>query len=102
MKNIVLILSLVLVSACVMKQKVLDAPAVSMTHPNVPEGKKLKQMGPVNGQFCTDSDHQGTYGLMDEAVKDAQKTSGADFLVNASFFQTGGCMTVEATGAKIL
>lgn len=102
MKKIFLILPLILVSACVMKQKVLDAPAVSMTHSNVPEGKKLKQTGPVTGQFCTDSSHEGTYGLMDEAVKNAQKTSGADFLINASFFQTGGCMIVEGTGATIL
>jgi len=93
---------MVLMSACVMKQKVLDAAAVSMTHANIPEGKKLKELGPATGQFCTDSNHEGNFGLMDEAIKSAQKSSGADFLINASFFQSGGCMIVEGTGAKIL
>lgn len=101
MKIVALIAVSLMLGACAMKQKVLDASAVSMTHSSIPEGKKLEEVGPVKGSFCTDSSHKGTFGLMDESVKDAQKTAKVDFIVNASFFQENRCMTVEGTGARI-
>ena len=102
MKNIILLGSLVFLSACAMKQKVLDASAVSMSHSHVPEGKKLKEVGEATGQFCTSSNDKGSMGLMDNAIKNAQMNSKVDFILNASFFQEGSCMTVEGTGARIV
>lgn len=101
MKIFALIAVTLMLGACAMKQKVLDASAVSMTHTAVPDGKTLEEVGPVKGTFCTDSSQKGSYGLMDESVKDAQKTAKVDFIVNASFFQENRCMTVEGTGARI-
>lgn len=92
---------MLLLGACVTKQKVLDASAVSMTHYSLKEGQKLEEKGMVSGRFCTSNDHKGTMGLMDESIKDAQQTSGVDFILNASFYQEGSCMLVEGTGAKI-
>lgn len=90
-----------MLGACAMKQKVLDVPAVSMTQSYLPQDKTLEETGPVTGSFCTSTDHKGSYGLIDESVKNAQQTAKVDFIVNASFFQEGSCMTVEGTGARI-
>jgi len=101
MKYSALIIISLLLGACAMKQKVLDVSAVSMTHSNIPQGKTLEEKGTVKGSFCTNNDHKGTFGLIDESVKNAQQTAKVDFLLNASFFQEGSCMTVEGTGAVI-
>ena len=101
MKNLIFILISVAISGCAVKQKVLDVAAVSMTKPNLPEGKKLVEKGEVNGKFCTDSSHKGTMGLMDEATKDAQRNAKVDFILNATYYQEGSCMSVEGTGAVI-
>ncbi len=98
--SLVLLLSLV---SCASKQKFLDASAVSMTHNSFSQGTKFKEMGPVAGGFCADSfKDKGEFGLMDEAIKDAQKKSGADVIVDASFFMEGSCVTVEGTGKTVM
>jgi len=101
MKNLIFLLLGLAMSGCAVKQKVLDVAAVSMTKPYLPAGKKLVEKGEVTGQFCTDSSHSGTMGLMDEATRDAQKNSKVDFILNATYYQEGSCMTVEGTGAVI-
>lgn len=102
MRYLAIILVSMLLGACAVKQKVLDASAVSMSKSYVPKGKSLKEMGDVTGQFCTDSSHKGSMGLMDETIKDAQRRSKVDFIINASFFRKGSCMMVEGTGAKLV
>ena len=107
MKNAKLILAIAFLgslSACAMKTKILDAGAVSMTRTSLAADQKLQEVGPVTGQFCSDSFHDsGNVGLIDEAVKAAQKQYSVDMITNASFYTTGnGCMMVEGTGQKII
>ncbi len=56
----------------------------------------------VTGEFCTDSSQEGQLGLMDEAIKDAQSKSGADFITNVTFYSTGSCVMLEGTGQKLV
>jgi hypothetical protein len=94
--------ALLLLSACAMKQKVMDVAAVSMTKTYMNPGDSLKEMGPVTGKYCADQwNDKGSIGLFDESVKAAQTQSGVDYILNASFWREGSCMTVEGTGAKI-
>src|SRR5438309_11881327 len=107
MKNTKLVLALALLgtlSACAMKTKVLDAGAVSMTRTSLAPGQKLQEVGPVTGEFCSDTfGDKGSIGLIDEAVKSAQTKHSVDMITNASFYTTGnGCMSVEGTGQKIM
>ena len=102
MKYLVYLLPILFLGGCAVKQKVLDASAVSMTRSYLKKGRELKEIGDVEGNFCTDSGDRGSVGLMDEAIKDAQKKSKADFILNASFYQEGSCMSVEGTGAKMV
>jgi hypothetical protein len=93
----------VLATACVSKQKIMDAPMVSMTHTELRDGQRLQAMGSVTGQFCQDSMHdKNSIGLFDEAIKSAQEESHADFISNASFFKEGSCITLEGIGEKIV
>lgn len=59
--------------------------------------------GPVKAEFCSDSfKDKGDIGLMDEAVKKAQADNQVDYIMNASFWSTGGCMVVEGEGANVV
>src|ERR1700733_5168687 len=104
MKSTYLILPVLLMcSACVMKQKIMDVPMVSMTHPNLPENHRLRQTGPVTGHFCADSmNDKGSIGLFDEAIKAAQNESHVDFISGASFYNEGSCITLEGTGEQLV
>lgn len=103
MKTIILILAAMIVTGCAMKTKVLDATAVSMTHFNLKEGERLEETGAVAGEFCTDlTGDSGNIGLFDEAIKAAQTKAGVDFILNASFWSSGKCVSIEGTGAKIV
>lgn len=102
MKTLILISIALVVSSCAMRQKVMDAPAVSMTHDSIKPGMELVTKGPVKAEFCTDSwKDKGSIGLMDEAVKKAQTDNQVDYILNASFWTTGGCMQVEGDGANV-
>jgi hypothetical protein len=96
--------AVILSTGCAMKTKILDAGAVSMTHNALKPGQKLEEKGQVSGEFCGDSSRdKGTIGLMDEAIKAAQKSHSVDFISNATFYVTGAnCMSVEGTGMKIV
>lgn len=103
MRNVIAILGLVLLAGCAMKTKILDATAVSMTKGGLAEGEKLSETGPVSGKFCPDTwNDKGTFGIIDESVKHAQKEAGVDFILNASIWKDGSCYTVEGTGAKVV
>lgn len=46
-------------------------------------------------------DDKGDIGLIDMAVQNAQKKTGADWITNASFWRSGNCMVVTGTGKKL-
>ena len=102
-KLILAAMALIFVSGCAMKTKILDTAAISMTHGSLKEGERLKETGPVTGQFCAKTfDDKGNIGLLDESVKSAQTQAGVDYITNAVFWQEGSCITVEGTGAKVV
>ena len=100
---VILGLSMTLISACAMRTKILDAGAISTTHTHLKEGTTLKEMGPVSGDFCPETFGEGQFGLIDEAVKAAQKKYNVDFISNASLYKNEkGCVSIEGTGQKIV
>lgn len=103
MKNLALVLIAAVSVSCAMRQKVLDTSAISMTHDSLKPGTELMTKGPVKAEFCSDAfKDKGDIGLMDEAVKKAQADNQVDYIMNASFWSTGGCMVVEGEGAKVV
>jgi hypothetical protein len=103
MKTLILVGLLLGVTSCAHKVKILDASAVSMTHTSIEPHQNLVEIGEVESEFCPDTfGDKGQIGLLDEAVKNAQKKSGADFITNASFWRdNSGCISVNGTGKKI-
>lgn len=103
MKTLIIVALLVGVTSCAHKVKVLDATAVSMTHSSIESNQNLVEIGDVESEFCPDTfNDKGTIGLLDEAIKNAQQKSGADWIMNASFWRDGkGCISVTGTGKKI-
>jgi len=104
MKKIILLSSLLLLSACAAKQvKILDAAWVSMKHSGPPENpKKLMKVAALEEQYCM-SGWSGSFGLMDEAVKQAESKFTIDYIRNASFIQDIGrsCVTVNGEGYRV-
>lgn len=102
MRSLVLVLSIALLSGCAFKQKILDATAVSMSKRSLKKGQKTKEVGTVTGEFCAEMSKSGTFGLMDEAIKDAQRKSKVDFITHVTFYSTGKCVSLEGTGVKVI
>ncbi len=103
MKNLTLVLIAAIAVSCAHRTKVLDTAAISMTHDSVKPGHELVTKGPVTAEFCTDTfGDKGQIGLMDEAVKKAQSMNQVDYIMNATFWSTGGCMVVEGEGANVV
>ena len=97
-----MILAALFITSCAHRVKILDANGVSMTKYHLKKGQKTKQLDDVEGKFCPDSfNDSGTLGLIDEAVKDAQKKSGGDFLSQVTFYKEGHCVVVSGTPLKI-
>lgn len=97
-----MITGMLVLSSCAMRSKILDVSAVSMTRSHLNPGEKLQETGPVSGQYCSDTfGDRGAIGLIDECVKSAQSQSGVDYILNASIWAEGRCVTVEGTGAKV-
>jgi hypothetical protein len=103
MKTLIVVALLVGVTSCAHKVKILDASAVSMTHSSLEPGQNLVEIGDVESEFCPDSwSDKGTIGLLDMAISNAQKKTGADWITNASFWRDqSGCISVSGTGKKI-
>jgi hypothetical protein len=101
MKRVILLV--VLLSSCASQRKViLTAPVVSMTKYSLNTNEKVVLSNEVEGQFCAEAFKEaGSYGLIDEAIKDAQNKASADFLYNASISQEGNCTYVTGTVGKI-
>lgn len=102
MKAVGLILLVVFAAGCAMKTKILDTAAISTTHQSLKPGEKLEETGPVSGQFCMDMwNDKGQKGMLDETVKNAQAQHQVDFILNASLWREGQCLTIEGTGARV-
>lgn len=103
MKTLIVVSLLLGVTSCAHKVKVLDASAVSMTHNSIEQNQNLVEIGEVESEFCPDTfGDKGQIGLLDEAIKNAQKKSGADWIMNASFWRDqNGCISVTGTGKKV-
>lgn len=103
MKTLIVVALLVGVTSCAHKVKVLDASAVSMTHNSIEANQNLVEIGEVESEFCPDAmNDKGQIGLLDEAIMGAQKKSGADWIMNASFWRDQrGCISVTGMGKKI-
>lgn len=97
-----LILSIISLSAvaCVSKQKVLDANWVSMKYSEFPDETKLTRVAPIETKYCMNS-WSGSYGLIDEATKQAESKFQIDYIKNPSFVKEGDtCMTVTGEGYR--
>ncbi len=103
MKTLIIAALLVGATSCAHKVKILDASAVSMTQTSVEPGANLVEIGDVESEFCPDSmKDEGTIGLLDMAIQNAQMKSGADWITNVSFWRDGkGCISVTGTGKKL-
>lgn len=102
-KNLILsLVALIALSACATKVKILDTTAISTTRGALEPGERLRQTGSVHGKFCPQTfDDRGNIGLLDEAVKSAQRRYGVDYIMDATFWNESGCITVEGTGANV-
>lgn len=99
MKTIYLLLVGLIFSGCGARSvKVLDAPWVSMKHPGGPENpKKLVKVGPIEERYCMES-WSGSYGLMDEVVKQAEQKYKVDYIADASFTEDRGRPCIDLVG----
>lgn len=105
MKNLVFsLISLTLLASCSHRVRILDAGAVSMTKYSLKKGQSVVEKdGEAEGRFCSDPFKQsGQIGLMDEAIKDAQKSSNADFLRNVTVYKEANCVIVTGTPLKVV
>ncbi len=103
MKWVALIMILSLSACATRSVKVMDASWVSMKHARSPQNiAALKSVGTIEERFCQES-WSGSYGLMDEVVKLAEKKHGIDYIRNASFTKEVGhqCATVVGEGFRI-
>ncbi len=96
-------LALLSVSCGSQSVKVLDAQWVSMKHAQPPENiNKLASTGRLNESYCFSS-WTGSFGLMDEVVKQAENKYHLDYIRNASFSKDSGrsCVSVVGEGFRI-
>lgn len=94
-----------MVSACASRTvKVLDASWVSMKHPMPPSVKdKVVKVGNIAEEFCLKA-WNGSYGLMDEAVKQAESKNQIDYIKYPSFTKSEGldCVQVSGEGYRVM
>ena len=98
MKKLLWLAVFCLVSCGSKQVKVLDATWTSMKHPMPPAPEqKLVRVANVETEYCVDS-WTGTYGLMDEAVKKAERDYDIDYIKFPSFSQSMGKRCAQVTG----
>lgn len=107
MKKLILIttISLSIFSCATHQEKVLDATWVSMKHSTPPSSKdKVVKVGPIQEEYCMDTWTSGTFGLMDEVVKKAEKERKIDYIKYPSFTHTveKSCAQVTGEGYRLV
>ncbi|MDD9942241.1 MAG: hypothetical protein OXU20_14440 [Myxococcales bacterium] len=105
MKGPLAILGLLALVACGAERIPLATmPAVSMTERSVAAGTQGEEIGEVEGIYCQGDDpivsDSKNIGMLDEAIMQAQKQSGADYITGAQFFREGDCVVVTGLGMR--
>jgi hypothetical protein len=74
-----------------------------LTHSSVEANQRLVKIGQVDSKFCPNTfSDEGQIGLHDEAISKAQKKTGADWIMKASFWhERSGCISVTGTGVRV-
>lgn len=97
--------ALILLAGCASQSvKVLDATWVSMKHAEPPtEAQKLVRQVAIQERYCQKS-WNGSYGLMDEVVKQAEAKNQIDYIKHASFSEDRrhNCMDLTGEGYRIV
>lgn len=107
MKRPLLILALLPLGACAPKVLILQSPVVSMTKNNAGSAKELGEGKPVEEKWCSgdkpikeNDDGSDHYGMIDQVVLKAHKSTKADFFTNNRFYQQGTCVMMSANVGK--
>lgn len=97
--KIQMILFSLMMTACASRTvKVLDATWVSMKNPMPPStSAKLVKVGKVSEEYCLKA-WSGSFGLMDEAVKQAESKNQIDYIKYPSFTKSEGSSCVQVSG----
>jgi hypothetical protein len=107
MKTLNIILIAFVLSACAhSREKLLDANWVSMKNDMPPTKQtKLASIGQISEEYCFSSfKGRGSYGLMDEVVKQAEAKHGIDYIKSPSFSKSVGhqCVQVSGQGYRVI
>ncbi len=104
MKKVILFSAFLFLNACASRSvKILDAQWVSMKHASAPDPAKLTRVTSVDERYCMKS-WSGSYGLMDEVVKQAEANGRIDYVKSASISQEVGhpCVTLVGEGYRFV
>ena len=92
-----MIMLLIATANCATRMRIMNAAAVSMTESSLNKKETLHEIGPIEDKSCPNA----SPGLMDEAIRNAQNKSGADFITNATFYlELNGCVVVNGIAMK--
>ena len=92
-------LALVL-AGCASQIKILDSEWASMKYTEAPDISKVTRVSSVKKKHCV-STWSGTYGLMDEVLKEVERDFNVDYVRSASFTMIGkNCMVLEGDGYR--
>ena len=80
-----------MVSGCAHKVKLISAAGLSMSHTSKPPGTKLQSIGDITATSCKENwgDESKQSGIIDEALKAAQKQKKVHFISNATIWYDG-------------
>lgn len=90
-------------ASCAPKVMILQSPVVSMMEANAGSTKDFGSGQPVDSKWCADEepvtandDGSKHYGMIDQAIWKAHKSTNAKFFKDAKFYQQGTCVTMTA------
>lgn len=95
-------------AGCAPKVLVLQSPVISMKQNNAGSNKNIGEGKVVEEKWCSNEDpvhanDDGSkhYGMIDQVVWRAHKSTNADFFVNTRFYQQGTCMSMTANVGQV-
>lgn len=91
-------------TGCAIQYDLMKAHAVSMKHYHLPDNAKLVKVADVNSKYCIKDfkvSNGKSIGILDEAIKAAEKEYDIDFITNAIFRAQGKCVIVIGDGVRI-
>lgn len=93
-------------SHCVSKVMILQSPVVSMKKSNSQEIKSFREGPLVEEKWCANDepakpndDGSKFYGMIDQVIWKAHKSTNADFFTDSRFYQQGSCVSMAAHAA---